>query len=159
MGLLNKRVQPIVFDDSQFNQLLGLGGSAVNMPLLNKRSQPVLLEATQFAQLLAAMGGGLLSVETGITASITQTQAGAYPLTKNLNEISICANDSDAIRLPSAITGIVVYICNHGVEICVPWPSSGDEIENLGVDNADTTGVVPNTVKAFFAIDDTHWVR
>ena len=152
MGLLNQRVQPIVFDDSQFNQLLGLGGSAVNMPLLNKRAQPVLLEATQFAQLLAAMGGGLLSVETGIVASPTQTQVGATQLNdySTVHEISVCATVNDAVRLPPAVAGKMVIICNKGVEQAQVWPAIGDQLD------PNSPNVTSNFVQ-FIAVDDTQW--
>ena len=158
MGLLNKRVQPIVFDDTQFNQLLGLGGSAVNMPLLNKRAQPVLLEATQFAQLLAAMGGGLLTVETGIIASPTQTQAGATPLTKEYNRVDVCAALNDSLRLPKAVTGKVVLVglMYNLADAPQIFPAVGDEIQaSGGVDQPRPMSV--GTLYTFYASSDTLW--
>jgi hypothetical protein len=58
------------------------------------------------------------SIVNGITASTTQTVAGAVPLTAAVNVISVVANANDAVKLPPLAinTGFcqVVRVINNG---------------------------------------------
>ncbi len=97
------------------------------------------------------------SVETNITASVTQTQAGAYGLTKDINAITVIATSYDTVRLPPAEAGRIVIVMNtvSGKYLQI-FPASGDDLGN-GVDIS--TSVLGTTVYTliFVAYDNTHW--
>jgi hypothetical protein len=96
------------------------------------------------------------SVEAGITASTTQTQ-GQQPLTKDVNEVSTCANANDVVTLPAAEAGRELVIINNGAQTLQVFPASGDAIDGGAADASVTmaTGVKQH----FVAIDGTDWYR
>jgi len=133
------------------------------MPAFNTRQQQVVLDSIQFTQLqavlastaaavIAAAAPKLLSVETGIIASPIQSQAGATQLNdySTVHEISVCATVGDAVRLPPAVAGKMVIICNKGVEQAQVWPAIGDQLD------PNSPNVASNFVQ-FIAVDDTQW--
>lgn len=95
-----------------------------------------------------------LSVNSGITASTTQTQ-GNGALTKTVNEVSTVANDNDTVTLPSAATGNVVYIINNGAHILQVFPASGDAIDGAAVNSSKTLAAGANM--EYIAHDATNW--
>lgn len=97
--------------------------------------------------------------ETGITASTTQTQAGATTLTTTMNAIGTVANPNDAIGLPSAIQGLDVYMINNGANNAEIWPASGDSIQGAAVNAADPVVLAPDESRHYKAVDDTQWLR
>ncbi len=93
------------------------------------------------------------SVESSITASTTQAQ-GQQPLTKDINEISVCANANDVVTLPDAKAGLEIFIRNNGANILQIFPASGDDL-GLGVDASITLGSGASTT--FVSYNSTDW--
>lgn len=78
-------------------------------------------------------------MHVGLTASTTQTQAGALELLSTYNQVSVVANSGDAVRLPSASQtanqGRRMLIINDGANDCQMFPTSGQDI-GAGVDTS-----------------------
>ena len=74
------------------------------------------------------------SVTNAITASTTQTQAGATALTTDINRITVVANADDAVKLPAATAGRQVTVINTVATQAGVFPASGDAINALAVD-------------------------
>lgn len=96
----------------------------------------------------------VIQVQSGITASTTQTQ-GQQPLTRGFNHISVCANVNDTVTLPTAVEGQYVYIINRGASTLQIFPASSDKIDG-GAANASIT---LTTLKGIIllAIDTVDW--
>lgn len=95
----------------------------------------------------------LLDVNSGITASTTQSQ-GQGALTAQVNEVSTVANANDTVTLPSAVTGMKVTIINNGVNTLQIFPASSDNL-GAGVDTATTLASGANVT--YVAYDTTNW--
>ncbi len=93
------------------------------------------------------------SVESGITASTTQTQ-GNGPLTKDINEVSVCASTNDTVTLRSAVAGAMQALVNNGAQTLQIFPASGDDL-GAGVDTAETLAAGEAVV--YRAFDGTTW--
>lgn len=91
------------------------------------------------------------SMETGITASTTQTQ-GQRPLLSSYNEISVCANNNDVVTMPPAKAGRRCLVINKGAKRLQLFPESGDDI-GAGV-NVSVT-IKSDTSLLFVGIDGT----
>lgn len=103
------------------------------------------------------VGGQLRrSVTTGITASTTHTQVGATALTADVNEVSTCANASDAVSLPTAVAGMVVHIINNGAAALAIWPASGDNAGS-GVDTVHSSTLAAGSNRTYIAYNTTNW--
>lgn len=95
------------------------------------------------------------SSQSAITASTTQTQ-GQGPLTKELNEVSICANANDTVTLPSSAPGMQITVTASGVNTVQIFPALGDRIDALAL-NASTT-LATGKSKSFTSYNSTNWV-
>lgn len=95
------------------------------------------------------------SVAAGITASTTQSQ-GQQALTKDINQISVCANANDVVTLPSAEAGLSIVVINSGANALQVFPASGD---NLGAGVDTSTTIASSANKLFCAYDSTNWVE
>jgi hypothetical protein len=93
------------------------------------------------------------SVAAAVTASTTQTQ-GQSPLTKDVNNVSVCANANDTVTLPAASAGMQIVIINNGAQTLKIYPASGDNL-GAGVNTSTTLAAGSNT--RFTAIDSTNW--
>lgn len=93
------------------------------------------------------------SVTAAITASTTQTQ-GQGALTKEVNNVSTCANANDTVTLPAAVAGRRVTIFNNGAQTLQIFPASGDNL-GAGVDTAATLAAGSN--RSYVAYDATNW--
>lgn len=93
------------------------------------------------------------SLTASITASTTQTQ-GQGPLTTENNEVSVVANASDTVTLPTAIASIRCVVMNNGVNTLQIFPASGDNL-GAGVNTATTLASGSNIT--FLAYDATNW--
>ncbi len=94
------------------------------------------------------------SVASGLTASTTQTQ-GQQALTKDINEISVCANANDTVTLPSATAyGRSIRIINNGAQTLKIFPASGDNL-GAGVDTSTTLASGANV--CYTNYDSTNW--
>jgi hypothetical protein len=94
------------------------------------------------------------SVEAGITADVGSAQGGS-PITKDINQISTCANAGDSITLPTAAAGLTVTIINNGANAADVFPASGDNCGG-GVDTAVSLAAGANIT--YVAYDATTWV-
>jgi hypothetical protein len=91
--------------------------------------------------------------DTGITASVTQTQ-GQQPLLSSYNEVSTVANPNDVVTAPSVAAGDRLLIINNGVNTLQVFPASGDDI-GAGVDTSIT--IISGGVGMFLGRDATNW--
>ena len=82
---------------------------------------------------------GLLfeSSTDGITASATQTQAAATPLTTELNRVTTVATAGDGVALPASVAGMTVLVCNKAAKPMQVYGSGTDTINDV----ATATGV------------------
>lgn len=97
------------------------------------------------------------SVTAGITANVVQDQANATLLTTDINEISICVNTGDGVKLPVVPvveTGLEIFIINNGAETANVWPNTDDDL-GAGV-NISTT-LASGTNVTFVSYDGTNW--
>ena len=101
-------------------------------------------------------GGASLSVTAGITASTTQAQ-GNGALTAGINEVSVVANASDTVTLPSTTAGRLIYVFNNGANTLQVFPASGDSIDGAAVDSAKTQATGANFL--YVADGSTNWNR
>ena len=114
----------------------------------------VLLSGTSDLVDLTLTGMLYQSVETGITAGTTQTQAGATALTKMLNIVATVATANDGVKLMSAEAGAQQKIVNRGANNLKIWPFLGDDL-GAGVNAAI---VIPPGAKIMFDAEDvTTW--
>lgn len=88
-----------------------------------------------------------------VTASTTQTQ-GNGALTKEVNNISTCANVNDTVTLPAAQAGKQCIIMNNGAQTLQIFPASGDNL-GAGVDTSATLTAGSN--RRYIAYDATNW--
>ena len=80
------------------------------------------------------------SVVNGITASTTQTLAGAVPLTGYWNVVSTVGTAADAVKLPAvANIGQACWVINNGASACGIFPNeSATAIDTHGTAAAAT---------------------
>ncbi|MDO8462976.1 MAG: hypothetical protein Q7S96_01735 [bacterium] len=95
----------------------------------------------------------LFDVNTGLTASTTQTQ-GNGALTADVNQVTTVTNANDTVTLPAAVAGRTVVIVNVGANIMKVFPASGDDA-GAGVNAAITPA--SSTKTECHAIDTTVW--
>lgn len=95
------------------------------------------------------------SRENSITASTTQTQAGATVLTREINYVTTVANTNDAVRLSTASVGKHHVIYNQGVNTLQIFPASNDSINGLAVDLS--IALQPGKVARFDAPTASAW--
>lgn len=95
------------------------------------------------------------TVETGIVASVTQTQAGATALTGERVEVVTVANTNDAVRIPSASAGRDCLVFNSGSNVLQVFPAASDSIDDLAVNLSVT--ITPNTSTLFSAVSGASW--
>ncbi len=93
------------------------------------------------------------TVTSGITASTTRSQ-GNGALVSGVNEISIVANPSDTVTLPTAVAGRRITIINNGANTLQIFPASGD---NLGTGVDASTELEPNESIDYVAYDINNW--
>jgi len=93
------------------------------------------------------------SFETGITASTAQAQ-GQRPLLSSYNEVSIVANNNDAVTLPPASEGRWCLVINRGANKLQVFPASGDDL-GQGIDSSDT--IKSGTSLLWIAFNGTTW--
>lgn len=97
----------------------------------------------------------LQSTDSGITASTTQTRAGAKPLTQIINQLSSVANANDSVKLPPSGTDAqgnpypnIIFVLNDGGNNAQVFPGgANDQIDSSG---AATAVVITNAKRALF---------
>jgi len=98
--------------------------------------------------------------DTGLTASVTQTQAGGLILRSSYNEVSTVANAGDALTLQgpptlATIAAIHTVVINNGANALQLFPSIGDSIGNLAVNSSLT--IEPGHVCILLGRDSATW--
>jgi hypothetical protein len=69
---------------------------------------------------------------TGLTASTTQTQAGALQLENGVNRITTVGSAADAVKLPKANPGAMIIVTNAAAANAMGvFPAPGDSINAL----------------------------
>ena len=94
-----------------------------------------------------------------VTASITAVNPGAQgdgALTTDINEISVCGTQDDAVTLPTAVAGLEITVINNGAQRLEIFPASADHIDAGAVNVAVTLAAAANAT--FVAYDATHWI-
>jgi hypothetical protein len=102
-------------------------------------------------------GGGVVQRnqnDVGLTASVTQTQAGGLALLSSYNEIATVANPGDALTAFSVAAGDRLIVINNGANDLQLFPAVGDDI-GAGVDTAIT--IAAGEVGIFQGRDATDW--
>jgi len=101
------------------------------------------------------IGGNLIkSVTATITASTGSAQGGS-PLTKDYNEISVCATAGDSVTLPTAVAGLQITITNHGAESADVFPATDDAINEAAANTAKA--LAADASMTCFSYDVTNW--
>jgi hypothetical protein len=76
------------------------------------------------------------SAASGLTAFAGGGQASALQLAKDVNRVTTVATSGDSVKLPPALAGMKVVVINDGANSMNVFPSSGEQIDALGVDAA-----------------------
>jgi hypothetical protein len=92
--------------------------------------------------------------DTGLTASVTQTQAGGLALLSSYNEVATVANSGDALTAFSVAEGERLIVVNNGANDAQLFPAVGDDI-GAGVDTAIT--IATGEIGIFIGRDATNW--
>jgi len=106
---------------------------------------------------LAAASSQILkndSLQAGLTAGTTQTQAGGLQLLSSYNEVATVANADDTVVLPEAVAGRLCGIINNGANRMQIFPAVDDDL-GTGV-NAVTT-LASNQSVNYRAHDAINW--
>jgi hypothetical protein len=94
------------------------------------------------------------SITSGITADIGSAQGNGV-LTASINQISVCGNAGDAVTLPAAKPGKVLWVFNDGANASDVFPASGDNIDEAGANTALSVAV--NAEVQFVCTSAGHW--
>jgi len=105
-----------------------------------------------------ALAAGLMpnSLEAGITAEPAGIQ-GNVPLTKAVNEVSVCATSGDSVTLYSGIVAGIAFkqtIINNGAAPLGIFPALG---HNCGAGANAKITVGPNSITRATSYDGTNW--
>ena len=96
----------------------------------------------------------IFSVTSGITADTGSAQGNGV-LTSSINQIATCANAGDAVTLPSAKPGKVLWVTNDGANAADVFPASGDNIDEAGANTALSIAV--DAEVQFVCTSAGHW--
>jgi len=94
------------------------------------------------------------SVTSGITADTGSAQGNGV-LTASINQISVCGNAGDAVTLPAAKPGKVLWVFNDGANASDCFPASGDNIDEAGANTALSIAV--DAEVQFICTSAGHW--
>ena len=104
---------------------------------------------------------GANSVNTGVTASTTQTRAAATQLTGTYNNLTTVANSGDAVGLPPiTYIGQQVWVTNAGANPAKVFPDNGTPGASTTIDGGSAAASVTltNAKSALFtATTLTNW--
>ena len=113
----------------------------------------VTTEKVNFTADTSTGGYSIKSVTAGITAANPGNQTDGA-LTTDINEVSTVGADNDAVTLPSAATGMEVFIINNGANILEIWPFTDDDL-GAGANTATTLAAGANVT--FVAYNAVNW--
>ena len=94
------------------------------------------------------------SNQVGLTASVTQTQAGGLALLSSYNEIATVANVGDAVTAFDVAAGTRLVVINNGANDLQLFPAVGDNFGE-GIDTAVT--IDAGSAAVFIGRDVTNW--
>ena len=95
------------------------------------------------------------TVSATVTASATQTQAGATALTSHRNLITTVTTTGDAVLLPVIVVGLECWVRNAGANQAKVFPRSGAKINGGAADASSNLNA--GIAARFVAIDSTSW--
>ena len=169
-------VSRFFWDGDSFNATTGTGPAMLNVAagatvpgFVPRRSDPNTGLGSAGSDELTEIAGGIEAVrwradsgniqqinqnQVGITASVTQTQAGGFALNSSYNEIGTVANSGDALTAFNAFAGARLIVINNGANDLQLFPAPSDDI-GAGVDASITIGV--GNIGIFLARDGTNW--
>jgi len=104
-----------------------------------------------YEKVLSAVVGAFKQLELGvatITASATQTLAGATPITSAVTIIGTCSSSGNAIGLPTALAGQICVILNAGANPASVFPASASDTVDSG--GAGAAATLTNGKRAIF---------
>jgi len=115
--------------------------------------------AGAFADVNTSLNTWLLGVTDGITASATQTIAGATALTKGINRVSTVASTGNAVALPTAVAGLQILIINDGANTIQVFPcnEASDAIDGGSPNAVDGSQIGVGSARRYIAVDATNW--
>lgn len=94
-----------------------------------------------------------------ITAGTTQTQAGATALTGTINTVTVIGTDGDGVKLPTAIAGLKVRICNSdAAQYLSVWPNTSDTIDGGSANAVDGNAILFGGFREYTAQNTTNWI-
>ena len=93
-------------------------------------------------------------VSVGVTAHTGSSQ-GDGAISSTFVEIAVCGNAGDAVTLPSAAAGKLVFIANNGANSADVFPASGDKIDGGSVNAALALAAGSNRI--YICQDGTDW--
>ena len=146
---------PTVTDDSDSDYSLGSRWIDIVGDEIYFCTNPLAGAAVWRRVVGSTIGFIINTVQTGVVASITQTQAGGTALTGERVEVVTVANSDDAVTLPVASAGRDCLIFNSGVNTLQVFPNVSDSINNLAVNLSVT--IAPDTATMFSAVSGTSW--
>jgi len=79
------------------------------------------------------MSGALNTLDTGLTAGTTQTQAGGLALTATINDVTTVANTNDAVTLITAVAQVKQTVYNNGANVLQVFPAASDNLGEAGL--------------------------
>lgn len=94
------------------------------------------------------------SNNVGLTASVTQTQAGGLALVSSYNEVSTVATTGDALTAFDVFEGHRLYVINNGANDLQLFPAVGDDF-GAGVDTAIT--IAAGEIGIFLGRGSVNW--
>ena len=119
----------------------------------------VMKDTTQILTNKTLTSPSLTLAKKSITASITAVNPGDQgegALTTDINEISVCGTQDDAVTLPTAVAGLEITVINNGAQRLEIFPASGDAIDGGAANAAVTLAAAANVT--FVAYDATNWI-
>ena len=93
-------------------------------------------------------------VSVGVTAHTGSSQ-GDGAISSTFVEIAVCGNAGDAVTLPSAAAGKLVFIANNGANSADVFPASGDKIDGGSANAALALAAGSNRI--YICQDGTDW--
>jgi hypothetical protein len=86
------------------------------------------------------VSGNAGNISTGLTASVTQTLAGALQLTGDYNNVTVVGTAADAVKLPAATLGKQVWVTNSAASNAMGvFPQAATDIIDGGSAGAKVT--------------------
>lgn len=108
---------------------------------------------------VTVVGNLMRSIQTGLTAGTTQTQAGAVVGAADLIRVSTTATASDGVKLPPALKGMMIAVTNAGAENLKVWPATDEKVNTGTANAADSTLLATTKTRFYFAFVDGDFTK